>query len=148
MTTAICTTCKVEKPLTDFTANKKKRNGRSSSCRRCHQSLYPTTARYHVDNRGPLITLCRRRARKAGVPCAISKSDLVIPDRCPVLGIPLSLGRGVCHAGSPTVDRLRPELGYVTGNINIISSKANRIKNNATLEELKALVAWWEGLEP
>lgn len=65
-----------------------------------------------------------------------------------MLGIPLSLGRGVCHAGSPTVDRLRPELGYVAGNINIISSKANRIKNNATLEELKALVAWWEGLEP
>ena len=33
-----------------------------------------------------------------------------------------------------------PELGYIKGNVWVISNKANRIKNNATLEELRLLV--------
>lgn len=38
---------------------------------------------------------------------------------------------------SPSIDKVIPELGYVRGNVWVISNKANRIKNNATLEELK-----------
>ena len=46
------------------------------------------------------------------------------------------------HEGSPTLDKTIPALGYVPGNIAVISWRANRLKNNGTLEELEALVEW------
>lgn len=42
---------------------------------------------------------------------------------------------------SPTIDRINPKLGYIKGNVWVISNKANRFKNDATLEELELLVA-------
>jgi hypothetical protein len=128
-----------------FSPDRRKRDGRSTYCRACHNSKYPTKPRYRADQRSALVTLARKRARMAGVPCTITRDDLVIPSHCPVLGIPMTIGVGVCHAGSPTVDRLEPQLGYVPSNVTVISSKANRIKNNATEDELRAVLRWMGG---
>lgn len=49
------------------------------------------------------------------------------------------------HDGSPTIDRIINDLGYVKGNVIVISWRANRIKSDATLAELKAIVAFYEG---
>jgi len=73
----------------------------------------------------------------------------VIPDVCPILGIPLNyLGTGVaCWSrtdNSPSIDQLIPGKGYHKDNINIISWRANRIKNDGTYEELFAIAAWVE----
>lgn len=71
----------------------------------------------------------------------IDMLDIVIPDMCPLLGIPLlraSVGRKV-H-GSPSLDRIDPSKGYIKGNVWVISTRANTLKNNATLEELATLV--------
>ena len=58
---------------------------------------------------------------------------------------PLSeINEGVSAANSPSVDRIVPELGYVKGNVQIISHKANTIKSNATLEDLKLMVEHME----
>jgi hypothetical protein len=35
-------------------------------------------------------------------------------------------------------------VGYVPGNVNIISFRANTLKNNGTLEEFKKLIKWME----
>jgi hypothetical protein len=59
---------------------------------------------------------------------------------CPVLGLPLFPGRGQPTANSPSIDRVDPSLGYVRDNVWVISNRANMIKNDATLEELEALV--------
>jgi len=40
---------------------------------------------------------------------------------------------------SPTLDRFIPELGYIPGNVDIISHRANALKSNATLEEVQML---------
>lgn len=87
----------------------------------------------------------KRRAKKLGVPFAIEKSDIVVPCTCPVLGIPLTIGDGVLHDGSPTLDRLIPELGYVPENIAVISNRANRMKDDGTAEEHRLLADWIEG---
>jgi hypothetical protein len=46
---------------------------------------------------------------------------------------------------SPSLDRRVPELGYVKGNVEVISMKANAIKSYAAPEEIM-LVARYFGL--
>jgi hypothetical protein len=47
-------------------------------------------------------------------------------------------------AGTPSLDRIDSSLGYVKGNVWVISWRANHIKTDATLDELRLLVT---GLE-
>lgn len=86
-----------------------------------------------------LLTLGRRRARDYGLEFSITKDDIFVPTHCPLLGIPLTVSRGAVSAGSPTLDRIIPRLGYVPGNVWVISHKANTIKSDASLEELLML---------
>jgi len=86
------------------------------------------------------ITLKRNHALQNGVPFDLTVSDLYpIPEVCPVLGIPIHYGTG--HTGAAdnalSIDRIDPAEGYVRGNIQLMSMRANRIKNNATPEELR-----------
>lgn len=85
----------------------------------------------------------RSLSKKRELPFNLEESDIVIPDVCPVLGIPIYFGsgNGPKH-NSPSLDRLVPSKGYVKGNVNIISQKANRIKNDATLDELRKVYEW------
>lgn len=88
----------------------------------------------------------RERAKKNGITFTITTKDIVIPTLCPILGIPLApRGDGTGHRPeSPSVDRIIPALGYVPGNIAVVSHRANQIKSNATLEELLLLAKWAE----
>mgnify|MGYP006929324870 CR=1 FL=1 len=86
----------------------------------------------------------KRRARERDLEFTITRHDITIPTHCPVLGIPLVRNQGGPVAGSPSLDRIHNHLGYVPGNIAVISMKANRIKNNATLNDLRAVVAYME----
>jgi hypothetical protein len=74
--------------------------------------------------------------------CTITIHDIVIPEFCPLLGIRLEPGKGTggAKAASPSLDKIRPELGYVPGNVWVISHRANVIKSDATLSELRMLV--------
>lgn len=91
-----------------------------------------------------LLQHARARARKQGLPFSIIRSDIVIPEFCPLLGIPLTPGDVVHTPHSPTLDKIIPELGYVPSNIWVISFKANTIKNNATLEEFELILENWK----
>jgi hypothetical protein len=83
----------------------------------------------------------KRRAKTHNAPFTISLNDIHIPESCPIFGIPLEAGKVNFQDNSPSLDRKNPKLGYVPFNIWVISWKANRIKSNATLEELKTIVA-------
>lgn len=88
----------------------------------------------------------RKRAAVKGFTFDITPEDIVIPKRCPILGIPLVLPRERAEAAtgfideSPSLDRIDNEKGYVRGNVWVISWRANRIKGYATLKELEAVV--------
>lgn len=86
----------------------------------------------------------RNRAKAQGTEFAITKDDIVVPATCPVLGLPLKVGTGSANAGSPSLDRIDPSKGYVRGNIRVISHKANTIKSDATLEDLRAVLRYME----
>jgi len=68
-----------------------------------------------------------------------SLEKIEIPEFCPVLGIPLGMGDGRVQDGSSTIDRIDPTLGYTPENCRVISWRANKIKSDVTLEEMKKI---------
>lgn len=97
---------------------------------RSHQRLYN------------LWNNCRYRARKGNFECTITIKDITIPDRCPILGIRLEQGFENSRDTSPSIDRIELDKGYTPDNIQVISNLANRMKNNATLEQCVLLGEW------
>lgn len=108
-----------------------------------------TSAEYHKSyrERNPeqmLLSAARSRAKKKNIPFSLTVKDIVIPEVCPVLGIPL-VRHFDQHGGlddSPSIDRIIPELGYVEGNIQVISRLANNMKSNASPEQLLLFAKW------
>jgi hypothetical protein len=67
----------------------------------------------------------------------IERSDVVIPEVCPVMGIPITpLERGRMNPGSPSLDRIDNSKGYTPDNVWVISWQANRMKSDASPEDL------------
>ena len=62
------------------------------------------------------------------------------PDFCPILGIKLDRELGADHR--PSFDKVIPENGYIKGNVQIISYKANRLKSNMHLSDFKKFVEY------
>jgi len=91
-----------------------------------------------------LLARARERAKAKMLPFDIVEQDIIIPDVCPILNIPLKHCEGKTSSGSISLDRLVPEKGYVKGNIRIISYRANTIKNNGTAEEHRLIAEWME----
>lgn len=78
------------------------------------------------------------RAKKYNIPFDLDLSDIVIPDTCPLLGIPLYRTEGKVKNNTPSLDKIEPSKGYVKNNVWVISWKANRKKSNLSTEEIKA----------
>lgn len=93
-----------------------------------------------------LLGAARRNARSKKLEFSIELSDIVIPETCPVFGFRLEKRRDKGY-NQPSLDRIDNTKGYVKGNVWVISYKANRLKNNATLEELRMLVKALEKFE-
>lgn len=93
----------------------------------------------------------QKRAKKLGVPF---DKDAVMsylsnpPTHCPVFGCKLETGKkwGMQCDSAPTLDRIVPRLGYVVGNLALISWRANRLKSNASADELRLIVAWLDSV--
>ena len=88
----------------------------------------------------------RSDSKKKGVPFEITPRDIydIFPEdaTCPILGIPFVAGVGGSCNNSVSIDKIEPSLGYVVGNIQIISKLANVMKSNATPEQLLKFADW------
>lgn len=91
-----------------------------------------------------MLSAARSRARTKGLPFSLKPDDISMPDRCPVLHIPLNTGH---RDNAASLDRIKPARGYVPGNVVVISQRANRIKNDATASELYDIAEWLSALE-
>ncbi len=96
-----------------------------------------------------LIKSAKERAKKYGYSFNLTREDVHIPEYCPLLGLKLEsqIGKGKSTDCSPTLDKIIPEKGYVKGNVWVVSMKANRMKNDSSLEEMKLLVENWSNYE-
>lgn len=106
-------------------------------CKKCNPRIDGTTP--HT-----LWAGARQRARRDNLDFNLSVSDIIIPNICPKLGILLFSSKGRMGQNSPSIDRKDSSRGYTKDNIQVISWKANRLKNNGTKEEFELLIRNWE----
>ncbi len=164
--TKTCKKCNQTKSISDFpTHQNKKRKDKSiyvlNTCKRCegekynerrraiaHTEEYKDKAKHYRKinkERHPekqMFVAARSRARQSGLEFNIERSDLIIPEFCPVLGIKIErgIGKGKKTDASPSLDRIDNSKGYIKGNVMIISFRANTIKNNGSMEEHQKII--------
>jgi len=84
------------------------------------------------------------RCKLSGREFNILPEDIIIPDKCPILGIELNMnsGKSGAYRNSPSLDRIDNLKGYTKDNIQVISQLANAMKCHATKEELVMFAQW------
>jgi hypothetical protein len=86
----------------------------------------------------------KNAALQAGLLFTLEFGDLVWPDVCPVLGIPLDYTASGRSENSVSFDQIDPGKGYVPGNVMVMSWRANRIKNDGSAEEHRRIAEFME----
>lgn len=87
-----------------------------------------------------LLERARSRARRGNHQFDLDRNDIFVPTICPAVAIPITVGEERAP-GSPSLDRVDPELGYVRGNVRVVSDRANRLKGKRSLATLERLAA-------
>lgn len=72
----------------------------------------------------------------------ITEEDIPVPKCCPILGIPLRFGEGRVIDNTPSVDRIDNSKGYIKGNVRVISHRANKLKSDITVAQVKRLLQY------
>ena len=113
------------------------KNGRfkSCGCLRKRANGLSNTIEYR------LWKSAQNRAINKGCDIDITLDDITIPILCPLLKIPIMLhSTRERHHNAPSIDRIYSTKGYTKDNIWIISHRANQLKSDATLSEMKLMV--------
>lgn len=118
--------------------------GQSKRAGCCECSAAYMRRRRHSQPDMALVAHAKDRARVRKLPFHITAEDAVVPPVCPALGIPLVTGQKR-SAMSPSLDRIQPHLGYVPGNVRVLSDRANRMKGALGLSQLQARAALAKG---
>lgn len=133
-----CKKCLELLPLACFHKHKQCLHGYNTVCKTCRKPL--SRQQWQVKRlEEKLVARCKSRAVLRGLPFDLEVTDLAIPSKCPVFGKPFVYGD---KDWAPSVDRIDSTKGYVKGNVQVISNKANRMKSDASLEELRMFAKW------
>lgn len=157
----ICNGCRHDLPDTAFARDKARATGRRYKCRKCSANEYTRwrqtegyTARLSKgrDGRAALkavdpkrrwaqmaLAASKQRAKASGLPHDLTLEWLLAAARdvCPLLEVNLQYGNTRSHHDSPAVDRIDSSEGYTPDNCWVVSMLANRIKSNATIEQVE-----------
>lgn len=165
MDTKYCPGCSKDLPVTEFHKDKRTSTGYRCWCKSCVRTRFlafkgkgyytERLAKYASQRKEKRVTNpnevwvmdtfhnAKGRAHKQGLEFNLTKEWLLkqLGETCPLLGTPFSYGNGKSTSATPTVDRKDPTKGYTQGNCWVISAKANRIKSDATTEEIGQVFA-------
>lgn len=113
----------------------------SGECEVCKSNQYSINYSKKYKER-ILLAKAKNRAKRKKIEFNIDITDVVIPDICPVLGIPIERTSDSKRfvPGSPTIDRIDNNKGYIKGNVMVISHRANALKWDATLSEIRLVL--------
>ena len=132
-----CNGCGEILSLNLFHKYKRGKFGRMGVCKTCRKK----SSKSFWDIKTPeskIFDRAKARAESKGVPFNLKIEDIIIPALCPVFNKPIKV---------PSIDRHVPSLGYVKGNVFIMENRANMLKNDATIEELKMIIEYMESKE-
>jgi hypothetical protein len=100
------------------------------------------------------LAATKKRAKAKNLPYDLTLKYLrsIALDKCPIFDLELDWSswgekNQIANDNSPSVDRIDPKKGYVVGNVIWLSWKANRLKSNATSEDLFKIAKWLEQKE-
>jgi hypothetical protein len=127
-----------------------------TDCKECIKNIkkqYRKTKKHDIDG------ICRSMLR--GAKKRSYKKNLPQPDfdwkflkeiypkdnKCPILDLELKPSDSIISPNSPTLDRIDPSRPYTKDNVVIICNRANRLKSNASFEELKKLWQFYSEIE-
>jgi len=124
---------------------------RFTTCAQCEKDRF--NKRYRVNPIPQLISGFRNRAKKQNVPFNLTVDDMKdliknAADICPALGVKMKIAKLFANDSnySPSFDRIDPKKGYTKNNIVIVSNRANRIKSDATVDEIRKVADFYERL--
>ena len=119
------------------------KSDRCITCENIYSKLYVKTNKARI-----LLTKAKNRSKKKKLEFNIDITDVIIPKKCPVLGIDIITDvQGKYTYNSPSIDRIDNNKGYIKGNVRVISHRANHLKNDATSRELRMVMEDLEKLE-
>lgn len=161
--TKICTRCSFEKNIECFYKKTASNDGFGVWCKKCsneHKKLWNRNLSKERKKQDVLKSKERRkknrveyvlynaksRAKAKNLEFDLTVDNIFLPEYCPVLGIKLEWNENKTKANSYSIDRVDNTKGYTHDNTIIVSLRANRLKNDATLEELKSVYEFYEKL--
>jgi hypothetical protein len=145
-----CKGCSLDKDLSEFHKNKGNKDGYHALCKLC-KSAYDAFYRGRAENREKERLRGRERslyewkrkywsvmtgAKQRNLEFSIDFEDVPLPEKCPILQIPLVLDSPI-RWNKPSIDRIDSSKGYIKGNVWVISMLANTMKSLATIEQLQ-----------
>ena len=133
-----CVKCKEMKHFCNFHKHKDCWMGINTVCKSCREPLSKlSNSQQSWEYR--LWHGAKSRSKIRGIEFSISLEEVLIPEHCPILGIKLER---LDNDTAASLDRIDPTKGYISGNVWVISNKANRMKSDASLEELHKFGKW------
>ena len=120
---------------------------RYSYCRECEKKRFKEA--YKKDPIPQMLSNSKIRAKAKKLPHNITSDDIreVWPkdNICPVLKKPFEMGfkSEKTKSMAPSLDKIIPSKGYTKGNIVVISDIVNRLKSDASLEDLKKIINFY-----
>jgi len=156
-----CRACGLPKPISEFSKASHHADGLNSYCKKCdlevrkQNKAQARAANPKLEWAKMVIGSARCRARARSLPFDLTPDYVasLAPDVCPALGIPLRYPTPedvytpqAMYRDSPSLDRIIPALGYVRGNVIVVSMRTNSIKNDATMPELRQVADFYARL--
>lgn len=143
----LCRICNKEQDEDQFQRSRCNSSGFDHRCRSC-RSLLSRKAR----EENYFLHYCRGKkseCKRKGYDFDLTPEYLesIWTGFCPIFGVELfRASEGMRSHRSAHLDRLDSSKGYLIGNVAWISGRANRIKYDATSEELRKIADWIEGV--
>lgn len=155
-TVKYCYECDKFKLVEEFCNSSYRPDKLNSRCKECSRKY--AESRVEVERElaakrrknNPISTALNRiraRCKLKGIKFELTLDNVPeVPETCPILGIKLErfYGKSGGSWNSPSLDRIIPALGYIPGNVQWISKRANSAKLDLTKEELILLGRWAE----
>lgn len=147
----ICQSCLKEKNLGDFPVRNDQSGRIRPYCKPCANKANRSRYASYKRNSPWKLRATKKKAtcKERGIAYDLDAAHLeeIWTGFCPVFGVKIDFDLHRNNENAAEIDRIEPEKGYVKGNVAWLSRKANRIKNNASPNDIEKLNIWMQSIK-